>query len=136
MAANSTAPSPCPVLPDLMLSQAPSVDADQAHSRAALTVMRPPPPVAGTVDAPSSETLHLEMVVGDVTVVVADEPQPATAAAHTRVARAAELKRNALRMGSATTPKSFERRHSQEPCHISTVNSPSATAEVGNPMLR
>jgi hypothetical protein len=64
-----------------MLSQPTSGAADQAHSRAVVTVMRPLPPSAGTVASIAlSVTPHRAIVDGAVTVDV-DDPQPLTTAA-------------------------------------------------------
>ena len=58
-----------------MLSQLASDAADQAHSRAVVTVIRPVPPSAGIVASLApSVTPQREIVEGAVTVVV-DDPQ-------------------------------------------------------------
>jgi hypothetical protein len=81
-ASNSTAPSPWPLTPALMVSHALSDDAVHAHSRAVVTATCPVPPVAGTgVAGGDTETPHFETVAGEVMVVFPDEPQAAREAA-------------------------------------------------------
>jgi hypothetical protein len=59
-----------------MLTQLPSVEADQAHSRVAATPTAPDPPVAGSVVSVVFSVIA-QRVGGDGAVeVLVDEPQP------------------------------------------------------------
>ena len=58
-----------------MVSQLPSTDADQAHSRVALTLSAPAPPDAGTVEPPPLSVMPQRGTVAGAVVVDADEPQ-------------------------------------------------------------
>ena len=94
-AANSTVPSPWPLVPDFRLSHAPSALADHAHSRAAVTAMAALPPSAGS--GPSTGRIVIAqrlMLVGDVTeeTLVEEDPQ-ACSAARARPASAARQRR-------------------------------------------
>ncbi len=88
-ASNCTAPSPCPLVPDLMLSQALSDAADQAHSRAVVTATWPAPPLEGRgALATLTETAHFDTEPGEVMLVVADEPHAAVQASAAAAAMA------------------------------------------------
>ena len=81
-AANSTVPSPWPLLPDFRLSHPPSTLADHAHSRAAVTATTALPPSAGS--GPSTGCIVIAqrlMLVGDVTeeTLVEEEPHACSA---------------------------------------------------------
>jgi hypothetical protein len=117
-AANSTVPSPCPFAPARIVSHAPSVDADQAHSRAADTVMVPTPPCAGTLPPPFVVTAQRVIVVGDVTVLD-DDPQPASWRPPAIMATAEmAATRLVFPLILAAVVESTAGLVSQEPCHI------------------
>jgi hypothetical protein len=93
-ALNCTVPSPCPFAPPLTLSHDVSGAALHWHSRAALTVMLPLPPVAGMVDvALPTVSAHFASCVGDV-IVCPDDPHA------TLVMSATMAPRNSERRGS------------------------------------
>src|SRR5688500_4326763 len=98
-AANSMAPSPCPVVPVLMLSHCASADAAQTHSRAADTARLPAPPWAGTWPLPFTVTAQRLIVVGEVAVlVVADDPQPVASARVESERRIESVRRSRVRI--------------------------------------
>ena len=99
VATNSTAPSPCPLAPDLMVSHAPSAEADHAHSRAAVTAIDAVPPSAGSGASTGCIAIPQRTIcVGAVMLVAADPPHEDVASSRLAAAAAVAIRLRRLRL--------------------------------------
>jgi hypothetical protein len=81
---NAMVPSPCPLLPEVMLIQDAPLAADHEQSRATLTASVPLPPAAAKLDGGfATDAWHraLEALEGAVALVTPELPHPIAASA-------------------------------------------------------